>query len=135
MEVDKKKARQIYSLIRDDYGFLIFQEMIAEIVVNTQYRNKDDLQKRYDTIIQAFLGPPDTSLKKEKSGSKNDEKDLGRIAILANKYKPKTEEKYGIGEACWEIARKKISLTMKSVRKYRSRMHWNLRKFEQMRKD
>ena len=102
------KKTEIERLIREDYGFPVLQELLAEIIYETRKYNKDGLDERYTTLLQVLLGEPKKSIKK--AGYKNDDDLLARAAIMTQCFKT-TDKKTGKrrflneSEACWEIAR------------------------------
>lgn len=111
------KKQEMDRLIRKDYGHPVLQELLAEIVYETRHLNKQDLDKRYNAIIQALLGRPN---KENKSvGYKDDEALLARAAVMTKvctkrNLKPKEKRRFlRISEACEEVAR------LKCVRGYK----------------
>lgn len=94
------KRQTIKRLLRPDYSFPVLQELLAEILYETQKFNKRDIEKRYDDLLRIVLGSPQKKLKHK--GYIDDEPLLSRAAIMVLSYK------LSEGQACEEIAKQAI---------------------------
>jgi hypothetical protein len=94
----------IVNLVREDYDYISFQFMLAEMVIKTQALSGTDLkvEKRYNEILKLFLGNPTTQI--ESAGSINDNEDLSRIAALYMRYKAAGEPRT-LGQIIADVSR------------------------------
>ena len=99
-----EKEKEIKNLIRDDYGFPIFQELLAELIYETQKYNHGAMSRRYDSAIKSFLGKPEPASKKDEIF----QHDLREVAALSQKYSDNRKDEKSVGEAAATVARERI---------------------------
>lgn len=102
----QKKNKKINGLMREDYPFPFFQDLIAEIVIATSQYDKRALSIRYEQALKAILGKPKRP--QTASDGHRDEDDAFRAAALINSGKTPNGEKISKTKACEEIARRRV---------------------------
>jgi len=77
---DQEKEKKIQGLIDPEYGHLILQELISEILIEANKNKEKSLSAPYKKILKLILGEP--NIKNEFSGYQDDEYYLEWIAFI-----------------------------------------------------
>ncbi len=103
--MDDALYEEVNALQSADYDFPAFQRLLAELVLKTKHLNRRGIEERYSEALRLFLGPPKRNV--GHGGYKDDEEDLGRIAILYKKDQSE-EGKQTLGQVIADVARLRV---------------------------